>query len=416
MNANNTIGIKDETIVIISLVTAVCLLGNSMLYITLPLYWQEIGLTSLWEVGLLLSINRMVRLPLNAFIGWLYSKITIRLALSIAVFFAAVATLGYGVFSGLVSWLILRVFWGIAWSLLKLGGFFAVLMEAEEDTRGVLMGKYNGLHRLGDFFGMLVGGFLTGILGFRTTLLLFGFIIILALPIIFYFIPNYRVGHKKDIKMMDHQIKLPFQIVRVVIGGLVIAMLFEGVVASTLSLLVESYVNQGVLILGISVTAALSGLLQGIRWLWEPFIAPFIGRCSDEKGSRINLYIPFLVMGAIGFFLAGLKLPLFLWILVILMLMLIATALVTLSDSLASDLANQSSSIKIMTIYTIALDIGAAIGPFVSYQLIMKQSGLFYTYVLGATLLLVVSLLWIIPQEYNKFNKRYCCLVSRKGK
>ncbi|KJS86635.1 MAG: hypothetical protein JM58_06700 [Peptococcaceae bacterium BICA1-8] len=414
MITNNSINIKDKTVVSLSLITAICLLGNSMLYVTLPLYWQEAGLNSLWEVGILLSINRIVRLPLNAFVGWLYSRIKLRLALIIAVSLAAIATLSYGIFTGFKIWLILRTLWGISWSLLKLGGFFSVISEAEEDDRGRLMGKYNGLHRLGDFFGMLVGGHLTGVLGFKITLVFFGILTLLALPITIFFVPNYRVIDTKNNEMSSNRINYSFQIMRVIIGGLIIAMLFEGIIASTLSLLVTNHYKEGIIILGLGITtAALSGFLQGIRWLWEPFLAPLIGRWSDSKGNRQALFKPFLALGIIGFLIAAIDfdLSLPLWIGVIMLLMVTATALVTLSDSLASDIAKQTLSLRIMTIYTIALDVGAAIGPVISYQLIVLKSGLLYTYLLGTILLLIVLLLWVVPEKYSKItylnNKGY---------
>lgn len=404
MDNNQSVKTKDKNVVLISLITAVCLLGNSMLYVTLPLYCQDVGLNSLWEVGLLLSVNRFVRLPLNALTGWFYSKATVRFGFIMAVTFAAFATLGYGIFIGFWMWLLLRIFWGVAWSLLKLGGFFIVLMEAEEDQRGRLMGKYNGLHRLGDFFGMLVGGFLVGLLGLRCTLFLFGLIIALTIPIAIFFVPKYFVsGHVKRESKELNNINFSFTIIRVIIGGLVISMLFEGVMASTLSLLLNEKYQEEICILNLTIaTAAMSGFLQGIRWLWEPFLAPFIGRRSDKMASRQLLFVPFLILGVLGFLIIPLKQPLFLLIVVIITLMLTATALVTLSDSLASDVARQSSTVKVMTIYTIALDLGAAIGPIIGYQLIILSSGLLYTYFLGSFLLFIVFLLWVLPSLTKK--------------
>lgn len=40
-------------VVMIAAITALCILGDSMLYVVLPTHWQEAGLTSLWEVGAL---------------------------------------------------------------------------------------------------------------------------------------------------------------------------------------------------------------------------------------------------------------------------------------------------------------------------------------------------------------------------
>lgn len=54
-----------QSIVALALITAICLAGDAMLYIVLPIHWSGVALNSLIEVGVLLSINRFVRLPLN---------------------------------------------------------------------------------------------------------------------------------------------------------------------------------------------------------------------------------------------------------------------------------------------------------------------------------------------------------------
>ena len=66
-------------VIVISLITAACLIGDSMLYIVLPICFAQAGLSSLWEVGIILSVNRLVRLPLNPMVGWLYRHISDRL-------------------------------------------------------------------------------------------------------------------------------------------------------------------------------------------------------------------------------------------------------------------------------------------------------------------------------------------------
>lgn len=65
-----------KPIIFLALITAVSLFGDSMLYVVLPIHWKDMGLTSLIEVGILLSANRFVRLPLGPLIGWLYNRMT----------------------------------------------------------------------------------------------------------------------------------------------------------------------------------------------------------------------------------------------------------------------------------------------------------------------------------------------------
>ncbi|WP_172414395.1 MFS transporter [Candidatus Desulfovibrio trichonymphae] len=139
---------------VFALVTALCLMGDSMLYTVLPVYFQQAGLTSLWEVGALLSVNRLVRLPLNPFIGRLYSRISERTGVCIAMLLGILTTLSYGFLQGLVWWVLARCVWGLAWSLLRLGSLFCILKISTPTTRGL----YNGLYRLGSLAGMLGGG------------------------------------------------------------------------------------------------------------------------------------------------------------------------------------------------------------------------------------------------------------------
>ena len=44
-------------VIALALMTGVAVMGDAMLFIVLPLYWQEFGLHALWQIGLLLSIN-----------------------------------------------------------------------------------------------------------------------------------------------------------------------------------------------------------------------------------------------------------------------------------------------------------------------------------------------------------------------
>lgn len=79
-------------VIVISLITAACLIGDSMLYIVLPICFAQAGLSSLWEVGIILSVNRLVRLPLNPMVGWLYRHISDRTGIFIATVLATITT------------------------------------------------------------------------------------------------------------------------------------------------------------------------------------------------------------------------------------------------------------------------------------------------------------------------------------
>ncbi|WP_165972298.1 MFS transporter [Paenibacillus piri] len=175
---------------ILAWVTAICLLGDSMYYIVLPLYWRQFGLDSLWQVGFLLSINRFVRLPLNPLMGWLYSRISKRAGVMLAVVLACLTTIGYGCLSGFAALLVARALWGAAWSLLRIGGYLTVLETSTGHNRGKLLGSYNGIIAFGSLIGMLAGGLLADAIGARPVALLLGAVSIAGIPYAWKYVPG----------------------------------------------------------------------------------------------------------------------------------------------------------------------------------------------------------------------------------
>ena len=157
-------------VIIFALLTAACVASDAMLYVVLPVRWMDAGLSSLWEVGLVLSLNRLARLPLNPVIGWVYSRLSVKTCTIFAALLSLLIPLGYTQAASFAAWAALRVLWGLAWSLLKLGGLFTVMDAAGEHDRGYLIGLYTGTYRLGNLAGMLGGGLMAAIPGLRPPL------------------------------------------------------------------------------------------------------------------------------------------------------------------------------------------------------------------------------------------------------
>ncbi|AHJ12862.1 MFS transporter [Sulfurospirillum multivorans] len=365
---------QKNPIIIIALITAVCLVGDSMLYVVLPTHFEEAGLTSLWQVGILLSINRLVRLPLNPLIGWLYTKISARTGVLIAVLLAFGTTLSYGLIQGFIGLLIARCFWGVAWGFLRLGAYFTILEYATDATRGKSMGLYNGLYRLGSLVGMLIGGFLADFYGLTTTSVIFSLVTLCALPVVFIVIKPTSQGmvahHVEDER---HFSLWSNRTVLSVLGiGMFFALIYQGIVTSTLSYLINIHNGSVVLIFGCLIGASsLAGILQAIRWGFEPFLAPLFGSLTDGKAGRYPLLLISTLLASILFALVSFDLPLWLWIGVLLLLQATATSLTTIADALAADTASNGAKIKIMTTYSLLIDFGAALGPMLAY--VMNQ-------------------------------------------
>ncbi|MBP2645030.1 MAG: hypothetical protein H6Q75_470 [Firmicutes bacterium] len=395
----HTVDSGEKNIIGLALLTAACLIGDSMLYIALPTHWKEAGLNSLWEVGVLLSINRLVRLPLNPIVGCLYKKINTRQGVLFASLLTLVTTLSYGFVKGFFPLLLIRCIWGLAWTFLRMGSYFVIFDCSTESNRGHCMGLFNGLYRLGSLVGMLAGGFIADYYGLPITALIFGTITLLSIPIAFIWISISDVNRTSIEKnnMSKSMLWKNHTIFWTLMTGMLVSLIYQGIFAATLSYLVQIHNSAIITISGITLGAAsLAGILQAIRWGWEPWLAPLVGKKSDGTYSRRMILIASLLFASILFVLIPLNIPLAPWLLIIISIQLTATALTTITDAIASDAASVSSKFLVLTAYSIAVDIGAAIGPFLAY-LLNTYIETYAAYWLSVILLLVMTIVWLIP-------------------
>lgn len=392
---------EKKLVVVIALITALCLLGDAMLYIVLPIYWKDFGLTSIWQVGILLSINRFIRLPINPFIGFLYNRIPKKHGLYIACLLAIITTLSYGFVKEFWILLIMRCLWGVAWSIMRLGGYLSIIDASNDNNRGELIGTYNGLYGLGGLFGMLTGGFLVELLSLEKVCLLFSILALITIPMIHFIIPL----SSNNTEQTDHnplQSKHLFkhkEVVQTMTMGLIVSLIISGIFTSFLSKLIVLHHGGTITLSSLTVGAAtVAGTIQAIRWGWDPFLAPMIGRLLDKKlNKNIVLSVTSLLYGIIFISLSS-HVVIITWLSFLLFLQLLSTIMVTTMDTVVSQLANKMDKVKIMTLYTVIVDFGAAVGPIIVFSTIDW---------LGATFLyIIVSFLCIVfvSLSFNSFK------------
>lgn len=85
----------------------------------------------------------------------------------------------------------------------------------------------------------------------------------------------------------------------------------------------------------------------------------------------------------------------FAWLAIALLVMLVATALTTLTDALAADVARAGDVVGFMTRYSIVQDLGAALGPALAFLLLERPGGFAWLYWGGSLAFLVLALLWL---------------------
>jgi MFS family permease len=179
--------------------TAVSLLGDSTLYTVLPnpSIASQAGVT-LAMVGVLLGVNRATRLILNGPIGLLYDRLPRRGLLVTSLALGTISSLIYAVGSGFWPLFAGRVSWGMAWSLLSIGGNSVVLDISTDENRGRHSGQYQMWFFLGVALSSFLGGLFTDLLGFRRGLWLGAALIGCAALMWLFFLPETRPAERRE--------------------------------------------------------------------------------------------------------------------------------------------------------------------------------------------------------------------------
>ncbi|MFD1434364.1 hypothetical protein ACFQ5F_05430 [Kroppenstedtia eburnea] len=93
-----------------------------------------------------------------------------------------------------------------------------------------------------------------------------------------------------------------------VCGGMV-TLMYQGVFTSSLSWVVQRFGSEVALWGLVLAATGWSGLIQSLRWIWEPFLATSIGQWSDGSRRRLPWTRASLLAAAAGFALLPLAPP-----------------------------------------------------------------------------------------------------------
>ena len=173
---------SSRAVVFIALATAFSLLGDQMLYAVVPTHYAAFGLMP-YQVGLILSVNRWVRLVANTLAEKLCQRYSVTGLLIAALILGGALTAVYGVVTSFFVLLIARMLWGLSWSFIRQIGLMTVVETSPPAVIGQQMGYYNGISRLGSVGGNLGGGLAHDVIGFTVALFLFAIISLVGTPL-----------------------------------------------------------------------------------------------------------------------------------------------------------------------------------------------------------------------------------------
>jgi len=353
--------------------TAISLLGDATLYTVLPHpdIFTQLGIT-LSMVGLLLGANRAIRLVLNGPVGILYDRMPRRGLLVAALSIGAGSSIFYAIGNGF--WLLLmgRIFWGLAWSLLWVGGNTVVLDVSTEENRGRNSGIYQMWFFIGVATASFFGAMLTDIFGFRNGQWISVAVIAATALAWFFFLPETKINEattKDTVKETDKPatMKLPWNVIAAtsftVFGARFLAW---GVLAATAILWLSELFGDGIQIATIFIPiATLTGLYTALSNLTSIGSTPLAGSVSDRVGRRWPVIGFAMLLGSLGLWLMSGEIR-SLALIGAFLVPIAGSSTETLIPAIAGDRVPNNLRSRALGLINTAGDLGATIGPFVA--------------------------------------------------
>jgi MFS family permease len=366
---------------------ALSLTGDSTLYAVLPNQIEVVGI-SLAAVGVMLGVNRLIRIPGNLLAGALNDRLRRRRLFLAGLVLGVLSTVSYSLAHGFWPLLAGRLLWGMAWSLINVGGYTMVLDWSTDDDRGRMTGFHQVSYMLGLSISPIMGGALTDALGFRPALRICALVSSVGLAVALVALPETRPASANgrrpggagsaqpslarlvgEVRGVDRRVLLVGYIY------LVIFFVSNGVLMSTVSLFLAqrwgTSISLGAAVIGVS---SLAGVMLALRASLGILSGPVAGVLSDRLGNRWPVARGAILVGALGFVL--LTLPAGIWIVPVgvCLVALSAGALIAVLAALVGDLTAGNRSGLTMGLMATAGDIGSATGPLLAYALAVTVS------------------------------------------
>jgi len=316
------------------------LLGDTLIYAVLPLYHAEWGI-SLTMVGVLLSLNRWVRLLANSIVAAIGEHIGARRLMITASIGSVMATTGYGLDGGEALQIAARMLWGISFAALNLGSLaYAVADRANAGKRLGLGRGMIGIIQTSCFVG---GALLVLEIGPRNVFLVLGALTVPAI-IAALMLPSL---HTEPTDRRGFQLPKPH---RLEIWGFLLGFSGDGVFLLTLAFLLKDSVTSVAPIVATSLVLAL-------RCLVEATGGPVGGWLGDRFGARPVSVVTGSLM-VVGYFLIAGHIDVVGSVVIVLMRGLFNTLIpvMVMQRVTGGYLSSQAS-------YSTWRDFGAAIGP-----------------------------------------------------
>ena len=373
-------------VILLGLSVAFSLFGDMAIYAILPVYYRSLSLTPI-QVGLLLSVNRWIRLATNDLARrYLDDERNRRLFVAALAAGSVVAAL-YSAVPPFWLFLILRGLWGFCWSVIRHFGMMGAVGTGSRTAAGRIVGTYNGLVQLGFIAGTALGGIALDAAGFSSAFLVMAAVSALGIPFGFASVSSLETHRRPPGEAHDGG-RLSFTLMS---RGFVSSFVGTGLVMSTLGYVLSTTLG-GELRVGGAVIgiATVNAVLLALRYVINSAGSPAIGVLIDRIGIKRCQLFGFTA-GTVTLFVAALSGSGAAVVAAVIAFFLAATAAVV---SLTTE-AGLSGS-KEYARYVTVTDIGAAAGPLLGWIGIDMISGASVSFFVGGALYAAAAALSLI--------------------
>ena len=367
-----------------------------MLYVVMPSR-PELWYISIFQVGILLSANRVVRLFTNPASSYIVARFGVYQPFQWSLLASLSVLVAYAFTSSFTLLLLARLTWGACWSTLRLVSQWIASDQSDETNVGFNLASNASLIRIGSIGGALFGGILSDYIGYKLTFSIFGALTILSW-LVWRNASSYRnkpIGeHLKGERHNFLALLKNLDILLIGMSGLAIGLVISGLMSASLGHFIRSNFGTDFSLLFISFTVtAYTGLMLGFRSFSEVFVGPFGGYISDRYG-RLKVLVISVVLSSVGLLLVGATDDILFTTIMLTLIFASAVLLMMQLLPLVSVVAEQNSRSGVFSVYNTFQDFGSALGPLVGLSLISTRY-LSLLYQSSSVLLIILVLLLV---------------------
>ena len=359
-------------VLVTSLAVAAALLGDAMLYVVMPSR-PELWHLTIIQVGVLLSVNRLVRLFTNPLSSVFVEKFGIYTPFRVSLLSSLSVLVAYAFTNNFIVLVFARLLWGTCWSILRLVSQWVASEQSTTENLGLNLSSNASIIRLGSIGGAVFGGVLSDYLGFETAFSIFGVFTLIGFGAWIrkttYSSKKQTIANGRKLSGFIHVLR-DFRVLILSITSMFGGLVFSGLIGATIGHFLRY--RYGLEFDLISITfgvATITGFTLGLKSLTEVLVGPFGGYFSDRYGRYKSLVIS-AALTSISLLFLGFSQTILVTFFVLPLVFISGVMAMMQLLSLLGMIVDEESRSQVFSVFNTFQDFGSALGPLIGLSLI----------------------------------------------